>query len=272
MRGVSRASKAELVDTLSAAAREAGTSDLRQVAAELLSFVHLLDDQPRLRRVIADPGADPARRSALASELLEGKVSAASLELATKAAGSAWARPADLVDALDEVAAAALFTAAEQEDKLDDVEDELFRFGRILDREPQLRAALTDPALPAQRKQELLVALIGGRVHDATRTLVEEVVLHPRGRTIDRGLEEYGRLAAERRARLVATVRTVVPLTEAQEARLAAGLEARLGHPVRLNIEIDPDLVGGISVRVGDELFDGSVAQRIADVHRRMAG
>ena len=272
MRGVSRASLAELVEALSAVAARSGTAGLGDVARELLSFVHLLDDEPRLRRVLADPGVDGARRSALASDLLEGNVSGPALELATKAVGSQWARPADLVDAVDEVAADALFTAAEQEGKLDDVEDELFRFGRILDREPQLRAALTDPALPAQRKQELLVALIGGRVHDATRTLVEEVVLHPRGRTIDRGLEEYGRLAAERRARLVATVRTVVPLTEQQADRLAAGLEARLGHPVRLNIEIDPDLVGGISVRVGDELFDGSVAQRIAEVHRRMAG
>jgi F-type H+-transporting ATPase subunit delta len=98
------------------------------------------------------------------------------------------------------------------------------------------------------------------------------VVLHPRGRTVDRGLEEYGRLAAARRERLVARVRTVVPLTDDQQQRLADGLAAELGHRVHLNIEIDPELVGGITVRVGDELYDGSVAHRIALVRRLMAG
>jgi F-type H+-transporting ATPase subunit delta len=267
MRGVSRASRAALGEALSAQKGKPA-----KTGAELFSVVHLLDDEPRLRRVIADPGVEPDQRARLVEEILGDKVSAPTLELVRAAAAAAWSRPADLVDGLDELAAEALFAAAEKDDRLDDVEDELFRFGRILDREPALRSALIDPSLPRDRKQELLVTLLGGRVHDATRRLVEEAVLHPRGRTIDRAIEEYGRLAAERRARLVATVTSAVPLTEAQIERLEAGLAARLGHPVHLNVEIDPDLVGGVSVRVGDQLFDGSIAHRIADVHRLMAG
>ena len=120
---------------------------------------------------------------------------------------------------------------AEQVDILDEVEDELFRFGRILDREPTLRSALTDPSLPDDRKTELLEALLGDRVQDATLVLVREVVLRPRGRTIDRGLEEYGRLAAARRERLVAQVRTAVPLTE-RAARTARRRRSQRGSAI----------------------------------------
>jgi len=178
----------------------------------------------------------------------------------------------DAVDAIDQLAAQALFTVAERNDELDDVEDAFFRFGRIVDREPGLRAALSDRALPADRKVGLLDALVGGRVPDATSALIREVVLHPRGRTFDRGLEEYAQLAAARRDRLVARVRTVVPPTPEQIERLSAAIAAQLGHNVHINIEIDPSMIGGITIRVGDELFDGSIAHRIAEARRYVAG
>jgi F-type H+-transporting ATPase subunit delta len=183
---------------------------------------------------------------------------------------ASWSKPADLVDAADELAAQALFAGAEHAGVLDEVEDELFRFGRILDREPALRSALTDPSLPADRKVALLDALLDDRVQDATGVLVRELTLHPRGRTLDRALEDYARLAAARRERLIASVRSVVPLTDEQLTRLAAALAERLGHQVHLNVELDPDLIGGLTVRVGDLLFDGSIAHRLSLARRVM--
>jgi F-type H+-transporting ATPase subunit delta len=109
-------------------------------------------------------------------------------------------------------------------------------------------------------------------VRPATAVLVGQVVLHSRGRTIDRGLEEYARQAAARRDNMVARVSTVVPLSDEQQQRLAEGLARQLGHSVHLNIEVDPDLVGGLTVRVGDQLYDGSVAHRLAAVRRLMTG
>jgi F-type H+-transporting ATPase subunit delta len=275
MQGVSRGSLVTVRDKLDAVLAAGSALDSaaqRRIAEELFAVVALLDSNARLRRMLSDPAVDAGRRERLAADLFAEHLSAPSSEVVEALVRASWGRPADLVDAADELAAQALFAMAEQVDVLDEVEDELFRFGRILDREPALRSALTDPSLPADRKSELLQALLGDLVQDATLVLVREVVLRPRGRTIDRGLEEYGRLAAARRERLVAQVRTVVALTDEQLERLGAALAGRLGHQVHLNVELDPDLIGGLTVRVGDVLFDGSIAHRLVLARRVMTG
>jgi F-type H+-transporting ATPase subunit delta len=275
MQGVSRESLVTVRDELDAvlsAGSKTDTAKQRQVAAELFAVVALLDENSRLRRMLSDPAVDADRRARLAADLFAERLSGPSSTVVETLVRASWGRPTDLVDAADELAAQALFAAAERADVLDEVEDELFRFGRILDREPSLRSALTDPSLPDDRKTELIDALLGDRVQETTLALVHEVVLRPRGRTVDRGLEEYGRLAAARRERLVAQVRTAVPLTDEQQERLGAALAARLGHQVHLNVELDPDLIGGLTVRVGDVLFDGSIAHRLALARRVMTG
>ncbi|MFL6136938.1 MAG: F0F1 ATP synthase subunit delta [Frankiaceae bacterium] len=272
MRGVGRQSLSDARAHLGRLVGSADDATVERVASELLMVVHLLDDQLRLRRAVTDPGLPPDQRAGLLSALLAGKVSDQTAEVLDLVTRSSWSTARDAVDAIDDLATQALFILAERQGSLDDLEDELFRFGRIVDREPALRAALTDPALPAERTTALLDALVAPRVLPATAALVRELVLHPRGRTLDRGLEEYARLAAARRDRLVARVRTVVPLTDEQLQRLAGALERQLGHPVHVNVEIDRDLVGGIAVRVGDELFDGSIAHRIAEARRHVAG
>lgn len=275
MQGVSRSSLAtvrEKLDSVLSGGKKKDAEAEQQVAEELFAVVALLDSNARLRRMLSDPAVDAGRRERLAADLFASRLSAPSSAVVESLVGASWGRPGDLVDAADELAAQALFAMAQQVEVLDEVEDELFRFGRILDREPTLRRALTDPSLPADRKTELLQALLGDRVQAATLVLVREVVLRPRGRTIDRGLEEYGRLAAARRERLVAQVWTVVPLSSAQQERLGAALASRLGHQVHLNIELDPDLIGGLTVRVGDVLFDGSITHRLALARRVMTG
>jgi F-type H+-transporting ATPase subunit delta len=275
MQGVSRASLVtvrEKLDSVLSGDSKNAAAQKQQVAEELFAVVQMLDGNARLRRMLSDPAVDPGRRERLAADLFADRLSASTSEIVKALVRASWGKPTDLVDAADELAAQALFAMAEQVDVLDEVEDELFRFSRILDREPALRSALTDPSLPADRKTALIDALLGDRVQNATLVLAREVVLRPRGRTIDRGLEEYGRLAAARRERLVARVRTAVPLTETQLAELGAALASRLGHPVQLHVELAPDLVGGLTVRVGDVLFDGSISHRIALARRVMTG
>jgi F-type H+-transporting ATPase subunit delta len=270
MRGVSRASLATVRGALLRRTSDGSPDALRTITAELFSVVHLLSAEARLRRLASDPAVDPGPRAGLLGELLGDKVGEGTRAVVDDVVRASWSEPNDLVDALDELAADLLFEAEERVGSLDDVEDELFRFGRILAREPALRAALTDPALPDERKRLVLDKLLDGRTRSATGTLVSEVALHPRGRTLDRGLEEYGRLAAARRERRVARVRTVVALTDDQRRRLSDALAAQLGHQVHLNVELDPGLVGGITVRVGDELYDGSIAHRLSVARRLM--
>lgn len=272
MQGVSRTSASALADHLDRVVTPASDAEVTQLADDLFAVVHLLSAEVTLRRTLSDPGLEPEQKAPLVDALFGTQVGPPAVELLRGAATARWSRAADLVDAVESLAVQALFTVGERAGSLDDTEDELFRFGRVVDREPALRSALADPALPGERKSVLLAALLENRASEATRRLVREAVLYPRGRTLDRALEEYGRAAAARRDRLVARVRSAVPLTSEQTDRLASALHAAYGRAVHLNVEVDPSVVGGISVRVGDEVFDGTIAHRLAEARRRLGG
>ena len=137
--------------------------------------------------------------------------------------------------------------------------------------QPELRTALSNPYFPAQRKRELLDALLGGKVTEPTMRLITQAVLQARGRTLDASLEEFARLAAERRERLVAEVHVAIALTAGQRRRLAAALAASYGHDVHLNIVLDPKVIGGMSVQIAGERIDGTMASRLAGLRRRLA-
>jgi F-type H+-transporting ATPase subunit delta len=162
--------------------------------------------------------------------------------------------------------------AAEADDGLDELEDGLFRFGRVVAGQPDLRAALADPALPAAGKDELLDTLLGGKVTAVTLRLIKQMVMHPRGRPLTVSLDLCASIAAQRREQLIAVVRSAVELSAVQRRRLAEALAASYGHRVHLNVVIDPSVVGGISVQIGDELIDGTAASRLAAVRRKLAG
>jgi len=203
--------------------------------------------------------------------LLEGRVSGTTLDLVVSMTSSHWAALRDLADAAEELAVLATAAAAEDAGQLDDLEDELFRFGRIVGAQPDLRSALSDPLLPADRKRGLLDALLAGKVTPTTFRLITQAAVHPRGRSIDETLAEYARLAAAWRQRLIAVVRVATGLTESERGRLAAALSGTYGHDVHLNVVIDPGVVGGMSVQIGDEYIDGSIARRLADLRQRLA-
>ena len=262
---VSRASLAEAKERLDALPASA------ELGGELLAVLHLLDREHGLRRALSDPSRAGEDRAQLVQILLEGKISAAAVELVQDVARLRWSRPSELADAIEELAVSAEAAAAEADGRLDDLEDELFRFSRVVEGEPALRGALTNVALPAERKTDLLAALLEDKALPATLRLVTEAATRPRGRSLERALDAYGRVVARRRRRLVALVRTAVELSEEQRTRLAASLSAAYGHDVHLNIDIDPTVVGGLSIQIGDEEIDGTIAGRLENVRRRLA-
>jgi F-type H+-transporting ATPase subunit delta len=124
---------------------------------------------------------------------------------------------------------------------------------------------------PAELKRELLDTLLDGKVTGTSLRLITQASVHPRGRSLDASLAEYARLVAEWRQRLIALVRVAVPLSDSERDRLAAVLAAAFGHGVHLDVLLDPGVLGGISVRIGDEFIDGSVASRLAALRRQLA-
>jgi F-type H+-transporting ATPase subunit delta len=269
MRGASRGSFVMAREQLTAALAAQG--DPAVLGEELFGVTHLLDREPGVRRALTDATSPTAARSGLARRLLDGRVSRPTLDLVTSMADSRWSSPRDLADAAEELAVLATAAAAEGEGHLDDLEDELFRFGRILSTEPALRSALEDQGPPDEGKRGLLDGLLAAKVTPAALRLITQAVIYPRGRNLETTLDQYGRLAAAWRQRLIAVVRVAAGLTEEQRGRLAAALSHTYGHDVHLNVVVDPRVVGGISVQIGDEFIDGSVASRLATLRQRLA-
>lgn len=269
--GASREATAAARERLDALA-DSTAVDVERLAGELAAVTGLLDREVSLRRILTDPAQDGQAKADLLRRILGGQVGGDTLDLLGGLVRSRWSQPRDLVDTIEELAAVAELIGAQRAGKLDDVEDELFRFGRIVQSSPELRLALGDRAATHAAKEGLIRSLLGGRTNPVTERLVTRLVSHPRGRSLGTGLEAYSKLAAARRGRVVAVVTTAVPLSDRQRARLAAALAKLLGHPVHLNLDVDPEVIGGISVRVGDEIIDGSITSRLDEAARRLAG
>ncbi|MET7476837.1 F0F1 ATP synthase subunit delta [Streptomyces sp. NPDC005648] len=271
MNGASREALAAARERLDALT-DSTSVDAGTLADELAAVTALLDREVSLRRVLTDPAQAGEAKAELAQRLLGSQVGGAAVDLVSGMVRSRWSQSRDLVDALEELANTADLTAAQKAGALDDVEDELFRFGRIVSSSTELRAALTDRAATGSAKAELLRRLLGGRANATTERLVTRLVTAPRGRSLESGLESLSKLAAERRSRLVAVVTSAVPLSDTQKQRLGAALAKLYGHTMHLNIDVDPEILGGIRVQVGDEVINGSIADRIEDAGRRLAG
>lgn len=246
--------------------------DAKQLADELAAVTAMLDREVSLRRVLTDPAQSGEAKAELAGRLLGGKVGGETADLVAGMVRSRWSQSRDLVDGLEELTNLADLTAAQKSGALDSVEDELFRFGRIVSSSTELRSALTDRAANATAKSGLVHGLLDRRADVVTERLVERLVTVPRGRSLEEGLESLSKLAADRRQRMVAVVTSAVPLSDQQKQRLGAALAKIYGRQMHLNLDVDPTVLGGIRVQVGDEVINGSIADRIEDAHRRMAG
>lgn len=266
MQGASRDSLAVLREQLPA------EGNLTRLSDELFAVVSLLGSRASLRRALSDPAASSVAKIHVVEQLLQSRVDAATLDILREAVRARWSQGRDLVDALEEIAVDAALITAQTAGDLDAVEDELFRFERILEAEPSLRDALTNRSLPADAKRDLLHRLLDGKVNTTTYTLVERAVLEPRGRTVERALTDLSALAAKRRERLIAHVTSAVELSDDEQRDLTAALSRTFGHELRLQIVVDSSLIGGLTVRVGDELIDASVARQLAEARRTLTG
>ncbi|HZG97880.1 MAG TPA: F0F1 ATP synthase subunit delta [Nocardioidaceae bacterium] len=284
MRGSSARSQQTLLDRVDASV--AGGTDPRTLGDELFAVVEVLDGQPVLRRLLTDPGTSEQAKRGMVKHLFgtgdkgfirsllsraEGKVSDATVDVLSDAAAVRWHSTRDLPDALERAGINAFLASAEQQGQLDEVEDELFRFGRVVHGDPQLRAALGNRALPIAQRQDLVNALLEGPALAETLALARQAAVGRHG-SFETTLEDTGELAALRRDRLVATVTSAVELADEERNRLAEALKRHYGRSLHVNVVVDPRIMGGLAVQVGDDLIDGTVSGRLEEARRRIGG
>jgi F-type H+-transporting ATPase subunit delta len=270
MRGSSRAASVAVQEAFDAVL--GGAVDRVALGEELFSVSAVIDDNPSLRRALAAPSREPEAKQALAERLFGGKVSGETVRLLGAVAAGRWAQEGDFADTVESLAVQSFLAQAEKEGRIDAVEDELFRFERIVAGDAGLRDALSSRNTDAEGKAGVVRRLLDGKAQPETIRLAEQAVTASRGRRLDRVLEAYLRLAAHRRDELTALVTVAAPLSEQQQARLRTALERIYGTAVTLQTVIDEDVIGGIRVRIGDEVVDGTVLRRLDEARRHITG
>jgi F-type H+-transporting ATPase subunit delta len=168
--------------------------------------------------------------------------------------------------------AEALFTIADAEGETAAVEEQLYAFAGLLDRDAKVRDALADPALPAENKEGLIRDILGERANPVAASLLGLIVRLEHGRDAGRIAEALVAYGAERRQHQLAEVRSAIPLDEARRAKLAAALSKATGRTIEVKVVVDPSVIGGVVARLGDEVFDGTVRSRLREARHRLAG
>jgi F-type H+-transporting ATPase subunit delta len=236
-------------------------------ATDMSAVVDALEASATLRRAVTDPGTPESARKALVHGLLDGKVDKAVVDLVAEAATLRWAGGRTFAAALERQAVRGQLVAADRRGELDDAEDQLFRFARLVESNPDLRNVLADRSIDRSKRQELVGELLRGRATDSTILLAKRAVA-ARERTFGHTIEGYVTLAAAQKNRVVATVRVAKPLSDNQRDRLRAALTKQIGREVAVQEVIDPDILGGVRVELGDEVFEGTVADRLEEARR----
>jgi ATP synthase F0 subunit b/ATP synthase F1 delta subunit len=266
MRSASRWSLGNLSDRFGVLAKDLDQKGLSTLSGELVSVAKMLDREIVVTRYLTMPAEDAAPRVRLIERLLSGQVGDATLDVLRTAVSERWSANSDLVDAIEHVSRQALLEVAERDDQVDEVEDQLFRFSRILDAQPRLAILLGDYSVPVERRVGLLRNVLGAAssgVNSIAVALLSQTVELLRGQPAEEAVLFLAEVAVARRGEVVAQVSAAAELSDAQATRLTEVLSRIYGHPVTVQLQIDAALLGGLLIAVGDEVIDGTLSSRL---------
>lgn len=267
MRSASRHALGGLSDRFDAIAKNLDNKALSTLSGELVAVAKMLDGEIVVTRYLTVPAEDASPRIRLIERLVSGKVGDGTLDVLRAAVSERWSANSDLVDALEHISRLALLEVAEREDRVDEVEDQLFRFSRVLDSQPRLAILLSEYRTSAEGRVGLLRKVLdnaSGRVSPIAAALLAQTVELLRGEPAEEAMKFLAEVAVARRGEVVAQVSAAAELGDAQRTRLIEVLSRIYAHPVTLQLQIDPDLLGGLLISVADEVIDGTLSSRLA--------
>ena len=267
MRSASRLALTGLLEQFGGIADGLDDQGVSTLADDLTSVAALLIGEKVVARYLTQQSEDATPRVRLLERLVSGKVGQPALDVLKAAVSQRWSAEGDLVDAIELAARQALLIRADRDGQLDEVEDQLFRFSRILDTEPRLAILLGNYEVPADARVQLLRNVLGsagGDVNSITAELLAKTVELLRGQSAEEAVRGLAEVTVARRGEIVAQVSVAAELSDAQHTRLTEVLSRIYGHPVTAQISTDPELLGGLAISVGDEIIDGTLASRLA--------
>lgn len=269
--GSSRQSLVTARVKLDAAVKGATAASASELSTQLFFATDVLSKNTSLRRAFADPSREAASKGVLVKDLFGKTLNALALEILTDVSALRWSSAGDLVHVVEQLAIEAEASAANINNELDRVEDEFFETSHLVVDNFELRKALVGTGTP-EAKSALISEVLAKKASPSTVKLAVALVTSLRGRSIEAAFADYLFGLANRRNRLIAVIRVASEISDAQKSRLAAAIEKQVGQPIRVNLEVDSSILGGVSVKFADELVDGSVSNRLASAGRALAG
>jgi ATP synthase F0 subunit b/ATP synthase F1 delta subunit len=267
MRSASRLALTDLLEKIGEIADGLDDEGLSTLADDLASVVALLIRESVVTRYLTQPTEDASSRVQLIERLVSGKIGQPALDVVKAAVGERWSAQSDLVDAIELGSQQAQLIRAEKAGQVDEVEDQLFRFSRILDAQPRLAILLGNYEVDARTRVQLLRNVLesaGDGVNAIAAELLAKTVELLRGQPAEVAVQSLAEVAVARRGEVVAQVSAAAELGEAQYTRLTEVLSRIYGHPVTAQVSINPELLGGLAITVGDEVIDGTLSSRLA--------
>ncbi len=268
--GSSRVSVKTLRKSLDEIVNKQSAADAAIFASDLFTILSVLSTSMGVRRALTDNARDVRAKSELISNLFGKNISGQAQGLLASASALRWSNPGEIADAIENLAVQAESACADKNGELEKVESQLFDFAQVLRANPELRQALNTSADTDESKISLLEAVVKGKYLTSTINLLRRVVTLRRGRSIDAALAAYAHHVSTRRDQVVAHVKSAVKLSDSQLAKLVSTLSKQVGKDVRINLEIDPKVLGGISVRYADDVIDGTIVNRLTEAGRAL--
>ena len=268
MRGTSSTSFAEVLQRSATAFQAAPAAE--PIAEELFSVADAIDSSNQLVRLLSDPGRPADVKDASVQALFGARVSPLALEVTLDVVRRRWSEQEDILDAIELLGVSAVLAQARRDGVLEQVEDELFEVSRLIDANGPLTSALDDAREDPSARAVILRRLLEGRTHPLTVVLAARAASRRSDVKPARRVQEFARFASEQRRRTVAMVSSAVPLSEVQQSRLAVLLAGIYGREVQVNLQVDPEVVGGLRIQVGDDLYDATVLARLSRARARL--
>ena len=269
--GNSRQSLSAIRIVLDGKLKGVSSAECTAVSTELFNVLLALQSSGALRRAVTDPARDHEAKTALVTDLFAASTSKSTLDLIVQLVALRWSRTSDIMHAIEQLAVEAEATAANTEDQLDQVEEELFAFSKVLVASNELRQALNSSLDSGDHKAELIKSIFGGKYAASSVRLLEQLVRVLQRRSIELALLAFIHGVTARHNRLRAVVRSRIDLSPAQREKLVSTLTKQLGQPVHVSVEIDASVIGGVEVRFDDEVIDGTISNRLAEAGRSLA-
>lgn len=240
-------------------------------AEELFTIGAAVSNSVQLRNILSDPSGEKQAKLGALTAVFGKSVSKEALAFAGTLSGMRWSKGSDLVSAFEQLGVYTVASIAVAGKKLGELEEELFQLRQVVDSDRELQQALSSRQASQDSKVALMDALTRGKLSPSGVLLARFAVVAARHAKLSLVLERFGKLVSEVASRLVATVTVAQPLSPAQIKRLEGVLSKDYKADLKLNIEIDPSIIGGIKVQISGEIIDGSIASRLNNAKLQLA-